>query len=172
MNRNVAIVGAGSMGTAMAVLLSKNGNNVRLWSPMKDEISMLKANMEHITRLPGVKIPEGVEFTTDIGFAVKAAEIVVLAVPSQTTRQNCKTLSAIIPKSTIVVTCSKGIEDKTCKLLSEIMREELPENNIAVLSGPSHAEEIARDIPTTVVAASDKIEVARFLQDLFMARNF
>ncbi len=172
MNRNIAIIGAGSMGTAMAILLSKNGNNVNLWSPMKDEISMLKANQEHVTRLPGVKIPDSVVFTTDINIAVKDCEVVVLAVPSQTTRQNCKILSDIISNDTIVVTCSKGIEDGTCKLLSEIMQEELPQNNIAVISGPSHAEEIARDIPTTVVAASRKIEVARFLQDLFMTPNF
>ncbi len=172
MNRNVAVVGAGSMGTAMAILLSKNGNNVRLWSPMKDEISMLKANREHVTRLPGVKVPKSVEFTTDIKLAVANADVVVLAVPSQTTRQNCKTLANLIHKDTIVVTCSKGIEDGTCKLLAEIMQEELPDNNIAVLSGPSHAEEIARDIPTTVVAASENIEIARFLQDLFMTPNF
>jgi glycerol-3-phosphate dehydrogenase (NAD(P)+) len=172
MNRNVAIIGAGSMGTAMAILLSKNGNNVKLWSPMKDEISMLKTNNEHVTRLPGVKIPESVVFTTDIEIAVKDCEVVVLAVPSQTTRQNCRTLSKNISKDTIVVTCSKGIEDGTCKLLSEIMQDELPQNSIAVISGPSHAEEIARDIPTTVVAASAKIEVAKFLQDLFMTSNF
>ncbi len=172
MNRNVAVIGAGSMGIAMAVLLSKNGNDVRVWSPMKDEISMLEANKEHVTRLPGVKIPDSVEFTTDIEIATKNCDVVVLAVPSQTTRQNCKALSSIISKDTIVVTCSKGIEDDTCKLLSEIMQEELPHNNIAVLSGPSHAEEIARDIPTTVVAASEKIEVAQFLQDLFMTPNF
>lgn len=172
MSRNVAIVGAGSMGTAMAILLSKNGNKVSLWSPMKDEINMLITNREHITRLPGVKIPESVVFTTDIELAVKDCEVVVLAVPSQTTRQNCKTLSNIISKDTIVVTCSKGIEEGSCKLLSEIMKEELTKNDVAVLSGPSHAEEIARDIPTTVVAASEKIEVARFLQDLFMTPNF
>lgn len=172
MNRNIAIIGAGSMGTAMAILLSKNGNNVILWSPMKDEISMLKTNKEHVTRLPGVKIPDCVVFTTDINMAVRNCEVVVLAVPSQTTRQNCRILSDIISNDTIVVTCSKGIEDGTCKLLSEIMQEELPQNNIAVISGPSHAEEIARDIPTTVVAASSKIEVARFLQDLFMTPNF
>lgn len=172
MNRDVAIVGAGSMGTAMAVLLSQNGNNVKLWSPMQDEINMLKANREHVTRLPGVKVPDKVEFTNDIAFAVKDADVVVLAVPSQTTRQNCRTLSKLILKDTIVVTCSKGIEDGTCKLLSEIMQEELPENNVAVLSGPSHAEEIGRDIPTTVVAASEMLEVAKFLQDLFMTPNF
>lgn len=172
MNRDVAIVGAGSMGTAMAVLLSKNGNNVRLWSPMQDEISMLKANREHVARLPGVKVPDNVEFTNDIAYAAKDADVVVLAVPSQTTRQNCRTLSALISKDTIVVTCSKGIEDGTCKLLSEIMQEELPNNKIAVLSGPSHAEEIGRDIPTTVVAASESLEVAKFLQDLFMTPSF
>ncbi len=172
MNRNVAVIGAGSMGIAMAVLLSKNGNNVRVWSPMNDEINMLKANKEHLTRLPGVKIPDSVEFTTDVEIAAKNCDVVVLAVPSQTTRQNCKSLSKIISKDTIIVTCSKGIEDDTCKLLSEIMQEELPNNNIAVLSGPSHAEEIARDIPTTVVAASEKSQVAQFLQDLFMTPNF
>ncbi len=172
MNKNIAIVGAGSMGTAMAVLLSKKDNNIKLWSPMRDEISMLEANREHVTRLPGIKIPESVVFTNDIELAVKDCEIVVLAVPSQTTRQNCKTLSKLISKDTIVVTCSKGIEDGTCKLLSEIMQEELPNNDVAVISGPSHAEEIARDIPTTVVAASTKLEIAKLLQDLFMTTNF
>jgi glycerol-3-phosphate dehydrogenase (NAD(P)+) len=172
MNKNIAIIGAGSMGTAMAILLSKNNNKVTLWSPMKEEISMLEENREHITRLPGVKIPETVVFTTDMSTAVKDCELVVLAVPSQTTRQNCNALSKLITKDTIVVTCSKGIEEGSCKLLSEIMQEELPLNNIAVLSGPSHAEEIARDIPTTVVAASANIEVARLIQDLFMTPNF
>lgn len=172
MNRNVVVIGAGSMGIAMAVLLSKNGNNVTVWSPMNDEITMLKANREHVTRLPGVKIPDSVAFTTDMEIATKGCDVVVLAVPSQTTRQNCKSLSKLISKDTIVVTCSKGIEDSTCKLLSQIMKEELPNNNIAVLSGPSHAEEIARDIPTTVVAASEDIKIAQFLQDLFMTPNF
>lgn len=172
MSKNIAIVGAGSMGTAMSVLLSKNGNRVKLWSPMKDEIEMLKTNREHVTRLPGVKIPESVQFTNDIKEAAEGCEVAVLAVPSQTTRQNCRTLAGLIAKDTIVVTCSKGIEEGTCKLLSEIMQEELPNNPVAVLSGPSHAEEIGRDIPTTVVAACENIETAEYLQDLFMTPNF
>lgn len=172
MKKKVAVIGAGSMGTAMAALLAKNENDVTLWSPIADEIEMLKVNREHLTRLPGVKVPESVAFTTDIEQAVKGCELVVLAVPSQTTRQNCNTLSKLIQPGTIVVTCSKGIESGTCKLLSDIMKEELPNSKIAVLSGPSHAEEIGRDIPTTVVAASENIEVARAVQDIFMTSNF
>ncbi len=172
MNKKVAVIGAGSMGTAMAVLLSKNENDVSLWSPMQDEIDMLKEKREHITRLPGVKVPETVKLTTDMEQAVKECEVVVLAVPSQTTRQNCNAISKFISKKAIVVTCSKGIEDGSCKLLSEIMAEELPDNPIAVLSGPSHAEEIGRDVPTTVVAASEDIQIAQILQDLFMTPTF
>ena len=172
MNKKVAIIGAGSMGTAMAVLLSKNENDVSLWSPIQDEIDMLKDKREHITRLPGVKVPETIKLTTDMAQAVKDCEVVALAVPSQTTRQNCNALAKLISKKAIVVTCSKGIEDGSCKLLSEIMAEELPENPIAVLSGPSHAEEIGRDVPTTVVAASEDIKIAQVLQDLFMTPTF
>lgn len=172
MGKNITIIGAGSMGTAMAVLLSKNGNNVNIWTPFKEEADMLNNEKEHLQRLPGVKIPNDVTCYSDIELAMKDAEMTVLAVPSQTTRSNSKLISQFVEKDGIVVTCSKGIEENTCKLLTEVMEEEIPHAKVAALSGPSHAEEIAREIPTAVVAAASDENVAHIVQDSFMGKSF
>ncbi|MCX8130044.1 MAG: NAD(P)H-dependent glycerol-3-phosphate dehydrogenase [Clostridia bacterium] len=172
MKKNISIIGAGSMGTAVSILLSKNGHRVRLWSPFGDEIDMLNKEREHIQRLPGVKVPQDIICTTDIEEVMTGTEMVVMAVPSQTTRENCRMISKYIKRDQIVATCSKGIEESTCMVLSEVMKQEVPQAQIAVLSGPSHAEEIARDIPTAVVAASENREAAEFMQDIFMTPRF
>jgi len=172
MKKNISVIGAGSMGCAMAAHLSWNGHAVRLWSPDTSEINMLMEHHEHLQRLPGVSLPDSIVYTTNFAEAVKGCEVVVLAIPSQTTRSNAKHLAEFISPDVLVVTCSKGIEEGTCKLLTEIIAEELPENKIAVLSGPSHAEEIARKVPTVVVAASEDLAVAEQVQQIFMSETF
>jgi glycerol-3-phosphate dehydrogenase (NAD(P)+) len=172
MRKMIAIIGAGSMGTSMSVLLAKNGHAVKVWSPLDEEIEMLNNEREHIQRLPGVKIPQSVLFTTDIEKTLSNSDIVVLAIPSQTTRENCIKIKKYLDKNTIIVTCSKGIEENTRLILSDVIKQELPEVTTVVLSGPSHAEEIARDIPTAVVAASELKAAAVLVQDVFMSPRF
>ncbi|MEI6602679.1 MAG: NAD(P)H-dependent glycerol-3-phosphate dehydrogenase, partial [Clostridia bacterium] len=168
----ITVIGAGSMGCAMAAHLSWNGHAVKLWSPDGDEIQMLQQHREHLTRLPGVALPESIQYFTDFSEAVKGSDLIVLAIPSQTTRSNAKNLAALIADDVLIVTCSKGIEEGTCKLLTQIIEEELPRNPFAVLSGPSHAEEIARKVPTVVVAAATDLAVAERVQEIFMSDTF
>jgi glycerol-3-phosphate dehydrogenase (NAD(P)+) len=172
MKRNIAIIGAGSMGTALSIHLSKNGHAIRMYSPMSEEVDMINRMREHIQRLPGVIVPDSVECSTDLGYTVQGSELVVLAVPSQTTRQNAKALAPLLATNAIVVTCSKGIEEGTCMILTDVIKQEMPGARAAVLTGPSHAEEIARDIPTAVVAASEDRETAKYIQDVFMSPKF
>lgn len=169
---NIAVIGAGSMGCAMAAHLSWSGNHVTLWSPVKEEIEMLKEHHEHLHRLPGIRLPEEISYESHFETAVKEKELVILAVPSQKTRENCIRLAKMIAKDVIVVTCSKGIESGTGKLLTQIIKEELPDNPVAVVSGPSHAEEIARKVPTAVVAAAEDLQTAQKVQEIFMSKTF
>ncbi len=172
MERAVSIIGAGSMGTALAILLSKNGYPVRMWSPFGDEVEMINKNREHLQRLPGVPIPGNVECTVDMQKAVEGAGVVVMAVPSQTMRRNARDIAKYMDKDSIIVSCSKGIEQDTCLILTDVIREEIPGSRVVVLSGPSHAEEIAREVPTTVVAASLEKSAAEQIQDIFMSPRF
>lgn len=172
MNRKISIIGAGSWGTALAVLLGKSGFSVSMWSVFDDEIEMINEKREHIHKLPGTLIPEGVLCTGDMEESINGAEAVVMVVPSQTIRKSAKDMSKHIKDGTIIVSCSKGLEEGTGLRLSEVIKEEIPKAQLVVLSGPSHAEEVARDIPTTVVAASENTEAAEFIQDVFMTPKF
>jgi glycerol-3-phosphate dehydrogenase (NAD(P)+) len=169
---NISIFGAGSMSTALAILLAKKGHAVKMWSTFKEEIAMINNIREQKHKLPGVTIPDGVMCTGDVEEALHGTDAVVLALPSQTIRSNAKEISRYLGENKIIVCCSKGIEEGTCKLLSDVIEEEVPQARVAALSGPSHAEEIARGIPTTVVAASKEKEVAQYVQELFMSSSF
>ena len=135
----VGIIGAGSWGTALAVLLHKNGHEVTVWSILKEEIAMLQEQHEHKDKLPGVKLPENMLFTTDIAEAAAEKEVLVLAVPSSFTRSTSKMLKDVVKEGQIIVNVAKGIEEKTLMTLSEIIEEEVPQAVVTVLSGPSHA---------------------------------
>jgi glycerol-3-phosphate dehydrogenase (NAD(P)+) len=171
MNKKVAVIGAGSWGTALAILLANNGHQVGVWSCFIDEIDMLKEKREHLHKLPGIKVPEGVKFSNSLKEVAEFADIFVLVVPSQTIRESSKKIVEFA-RDKIVVCCSKGIEDSTSKRLSEVIEEELPFSKVVVLSGPSHAEEVAQAIPTAVTAASSNQEAAKRIQDVFMSENF
>lgn len=162
------IIGAGSWGTALAMLLHKNGHEVTVWSVIEAEIAMLKKEHEHKEKLPGVKLPEDMVFTTDLRAAVEGRDVLVLAVPSPYTRSTARMLKEYAEPGQRIVNVAKGIEEETLMTLSQIVEEEVPQAEAAVLSGPSHAEEVSRGIPTTIVVGAGKKETAEYLQNLFM----
>ncbi len=164
----IAIIGAGSFGVALSKVLSKDDNEVYLWSYFEDEALMLQQKREHVQKLPNVIIPENVICTSDMKLTLDGADMVVLVVPSQVVRQTARNMSKYIKEGTIVVCCSKGIEQQTDCLLTDVIEQEIPNCRVGVLSGPTHAEEVARDIPTAIVAASKDLEVAEIIQDTFM----
>lgn len=169
---DIGVIGAGSWGTALARLLSNNGHKVTVWSIMEQEIEMLVKEREHKDKLPGVKLPENMEFTTDLKATVKKSEVLVLAVPSPFTRETSKNMAPYVKEGQIIVNVAKGIEENTLMTLSEIIEEEIPQAEVAVLSGPSHAEEVGRGIPTTIVVGAKKKKTAQYLQNIFMNKVF
>lgn len=169
---NVGIMGAGSWGTALALLLNRNGHKVTVWSISEEEVKMLSEKREHVSKLPGVKIPEDMTFTTDMESTVKGKDFLVLAVPSPYTRNTARSMSPYVAEGQIIVDVAKGIEESTLMTLSQQIEQEIPQADVAVLSGPSHAEEVGRGLPTIVVVGSKKEETARYLQDMFMNEVF
>ena len=168
----ISVIGAGSWGTALALLLYKNGHKVTVWSIMKDEIEMLQREHEHKEKLPGVKLPEDMEFTTDLEKALTGKDVLVLAVPSPYTRSTSHSMAPFVKEGQIIVNVAKGIEEHSLLTLSQIIEEEIPQAEVAVLSGPSHAEEVGRGIPTTIVVGARKQETAEYLQNIFMNEVF
>lgn len=169
---NISVMGSGSWGLGLAILLNNNGHNVKVWSVFSDEIDMLNTEREHKKCLPGVKISENIEFTADTNEAVSSADVIVLAVPSPHTRSTAKLLAPFVKEGQYLVNVGKGIEEETLMTLCEVIKEELPLVTVAVLSGPSHAEEVGRGIPTTCVIGTAKKEDADYLQSIFMSDVF
>ena len=169
---NVGIMGAGSWGTALALLLHKNGHKVTVWSISEEEVEMLSKEREHKSKLPGVKLPEDMEFTSDLEAALTGREFIVMAVPSPFTRSTAKKMCPYIKEGQIIVDVAKGIEESTLMTLSQQIEQEIPQADVAVLSGPSHAEEVGRGLPTTVVIGAKTKKTAEYLQDMFMNEVF
>ncbi|MCD2491128.1 NAD(P)-dependent glycerol-3-phosphate dehydrogenase [Lacrimispora sp. NSJ-141] len=168
---NISIIGSGTWGMALSLLLYKKGHTVKVWSAIKEEVDMLREKREH-KNLPGVPIPEDMEITGDLEACIKGADLMVLSVPSVFTRATAKRMSPFVEKGQIIVNVAKGIEEESLMTLSEQIEEEIPCANVAVLSGPSHAEEVGRGIPTTcVVGAGDK-KTAEYIQNIFMCNVF
>lgn len=165
------VIGAGSWGIALSVLLHNNGHEVTVWSALKDEIAELKDTHEHRT-LPGVKLPESMVFTDDLKEAMEDKELLVLAVPSIYTRKTAASMKPFCREGQILVNVAKGIEETTLMTLSEQIEEELPMANVAVLSGPSHAEEVSRGLPTTCVTGAGDKATAELIQNIFMSPSF
>jgi len=168
----VSIIGAGSWGVSLSILLSNNGHQVRVWSRFEDEIEELNRSREHKDKLPGVKVHDRVVFTADIGACLEGHDFVIMVVPSQTVRENARLIKPFLSPNDILVLCSKGIEESTGKRLSQVILEEVPDVKVVALYGPSHAEEVAVGIPTTVVAACPDRDAAMAVQDLFMSPSF
>ena len=170
--KKIGVMGAGSWGTALALLLNNNGHDVTVWSIDKAEVEMLSTKREHESKLPGVKIPESIRFTNEIREGIEEKDVVVLAVPSPFTRSTALAMRPYVKEGQILVNVAKGIEETTLMTLSEQIEDEIPQANVAVLSGPSHAEEVGRGLPTTVVVGAKKKETAEFLQKIFMSEVF
>lgn len=168
----IGILGAGSWGTALTVLLSDNGHDITVWSVDEKEIEMLDTKREHLTKLPGVKLPDSVRFTTDEQEVCKDAELLVMVVPSPFIRSTAKRVAPYITGAQTIVNVSKGIEDESLKTLTEVIHEEIPQCKVGVLSGPSHAEEVGKRMPTTVVAGAKDEKTALMIQDAFMNDYF
>lgn len=168
----IGILGAGSWGIALSVLLHGNGHEITVWSIIREEVEMLQEKREHVSKLPGVKLPDDMKFTNDLEEAMEEKDVLVLAVPSPFTRSTARSMKPYLTKGQLIVNVAKGIEETTLMTLSEQIEEELPEAEVAVLSGPSHAEEVGRGIPTTVVVGAKKKETAEYLQNIFMNQVF
>ena len=168
----VAVIGAGSWGIALAKVLYTNNNEVTVWSIVEDEITMLKEKHEHVDKLPGVKLPEEMIFTSNLQEAIEDKEYLILAVPSVFTRSTAKSMAPFVKEGQVIVCVAKGIEENTLMTLSDIVEEEVPTADVAVMCGPSHAEEVGVGLPTTVVAGAAKKRVAEGVQDIFMNEVF
>lgn len=167
----IGILGSGTWGTALAIHLAECGHAVRLWSAFPKEIEELSASHKH-PNLPGAVLPASIRLVTEEAEAVEGADLLVLAVPSIYTRQTARRFKPFIREGQIVINVAKGIEEGSLLTQSEITAEELPMAEIAVLSGPSHAEEVSIGMPTAVVAAAGKRETAAYIQEVFMDPRF
>lgn len=167
----VAVIGSGGWGTALAMLLLENGNDVTLWSYSEEEPKVLRETGEN-PMLKGVPLPKELKFTTDLD-CVAGCGVVVLATPSFAVRSTARQMAPHLTAGTVVVSVSKGIEKETSTTLTEAIHEELgPDYPVVALSGPSHAEEVGRGVPTAVVSASKDQKAAELVQDLFMNPRF
>jgi len=167
----ISVIGSGGWGTAISILLAENGHAVRMWSYDAAECESLIKHKEHHRFLPGAKIPQEVQHTTDL-LSCAAADIIVCALPSFAIRQTMKQFAPVVPNGQIIVNISKGLEIDSLLTLSAVLREELRDCEIAVMSGPSHAEEVAQKKPTTNVVAATNIKTANMVQDAFMNPYF
>lgn len=168
----MGIIGAGSWGIALSVLLHNNGHHVTIWSALKDEIDMLNREHEQKDKLPGVKLADDMVFTTELSEAVKGKNVLVLAVPSSFTRTTAHSMKELVADGQIIVNVAKGIEESTLMTLSQVIEDEIPQADVAVLSGPSHAEEVGRCIPTTIVVGAKTRKTAEYIQNIFMSDVF
>lgn len=166
------VLGAGSWGTALSVLLSDNGHQVTMWSIDENEVKMLNEKREHETKLPGVKLPDQLQITGDLEDTVQGKDFLVLAVPSPFTRSTAAKMSPYVTEGQIIVDVAKGIEESTLMTLSQQIRQEIPQADVAVLSGPSHAEEVGRRLPTTCVIGAATRKTAEYLQSMFISKVF
>lgn len=169
--KDIAVLGSGSWGTAAAMLLRRNNHRVTLWSRNSEKSELLKNTLENKEYLPGVVLDAKIEFTSDIS-CVSGKDMIVLVTPSATIRQMCKNIAQYISPGQIVVVLSKGLEAGSYMTMSEIVSAECPGASVAVMSGPSHAEEASRGIPTLNVVASEREETAKAVQDMFMSDVF
>lgn len=166
----ITVLGAG-FGTALAVMADREGHTVRLWSPFEEELQEIRRCGEHRRLLPGVPVPPSIELTTDIGCAAHA-DAVLMAVPSFAIAATAEKLRGVLADGALIVNVSKGLEENTFKRLTQVIAEKLPTARVVALTGPSHAEEVARAVPTSIVCASSDIAAAEQVQELLMNASF
>ena len=166
-----AVIGSGTWGMALARLLFDNGHEVKVWSAIESELKELREKRTH-KNLPGIIFDEGIVFEVDLEKAMENADICVLSVPSIFTRATAKKMAPFYKENQIIVNVAKGIEENTLEILTEQILDEIKNANVAVLSGPSHAEEVVRLLPTTCVAGAKDMETAKLIQSTFMSPVF
>lgn len=171
----IAVIGAGSWGTAVAFMLGQKGFNVVLRARRAEITDGIRQNHRNAEYLSEVRLPDDVGSTADLPEALKGADVIVFAVPSHAIRETCRQASALIRKDALLISLAKGLEAETFMRMSEVIAQEMPESfadRIAVLSGPNHAEEVSKMIPSATVVASTSVSTATFFQDLFMTPFF
>ena len=168
----IGVLGAGSWGTALAILLHENGHEVTLWSIDKREVAMIDEKREQVEKLPGVMIPDRIAVTNDVESSVTGKDMLVMAVPSIFVRSTSKMIAPYIKEGQLIVNVAKGIEEDTLMNMTDIIEDEIRQARVGVLSGPSHAEEVGRRIPTTVVAGAHDKATAEEIQEAFMSPVF
>lgn len=166
------VIGDGGWGTALALVLNSNGHKVTVWGPLPEYIETVKANSENKNFLPGVKLPSNIEWTSDHKLAVKDAEMVVLASPTKYFKDVLRPLAGLISNSCRVLSVAKGLDQDSHKRMTEVAQDILQLNHVAALSGPSHAEEVARQIPTAVTVASGNSDLNTTIQNTFSNKCF
>lgn len=160
---NIVVLGSGGFGLSLAVMAERLGHNVTVWSKFQSEIDEIRAHGEHIHKLPGVPVSESISMTSDIS-CVKGCDMLILGIPSSFVRDVAALAAPYTDDRMVIVNTGKGLEEGSLKTLSEVIKEEIKTDKLVVLSGPSHAEEVARCIPTTVAAASENRAAAEYVQ--------
>ena len=168
----VGLIGAGSWGTALTYELTSKGQSVEIWSIDPKEVDLINTHHEQKIKLPGVKLPAEVQATTDLQKVIRGKDLLVLAVPSPFTRSTARSMAPYVEDNQLVVSVAKGIEENSLLRLSEIIREEIPQCRVAVLCGPTHAEEVGKGLPTVIVAGAEHPDDALYVQDVFMSEVF
>jgi len=167
--RKLAIIGSGSWGVALAIHLAKLGNEIKIWSFSQEEADLIN-NEKKCKFLPDITIPDGILCTTSYKEAIEGSEFILHVTPSKFTRSTLKEYKNYITNQPIVI-CTKGFEKESLSTLDEVIKEEIPNVKLAVLSGPSHAEEVSKGVPTAMVIASEEEKLASELRDIFMNEN-
>ncbi len=171
----ITVLGAGSWGTTLALVLLGNGHDVTLWCYTQDQVDLMREKHENSEFLPGVPLPPSLKFSSDIEASSVKRDMIVMAVPSQYLRSVIQRIAHLDLGRTIICNVAKGIENSTLMTMSEVLIDVLKherKENLAILSGPSHAEEVSRQIPTAIVAASFKEKTSKIVQDVFTANYF
>lgn len=164
---NISVIGSGTWGCALCAILADKGNKMTLWSYFAHESESLKET-GMVPNLPDFVMPEGIEYTSDLETATKNMDVIVMVTPSAAIGKTAENMAKFVKDGAVIVCASKGFDGETQKTLTETIKEKIPQCSVAALSGPSHAEEVAKKLPTTLVAASESENVREMLQELFM----
>ena len=169
--QSIAVLGAGGWGTALAIMADQYGHRVSLWTPFEQEAADIRRFGEHRKLLPGVPVPPSIRLTGDLS-CVREAKLVILAVPSFAVKETAEKLASLLPEGTLVANAGKGLEASTHRRFTEVIADALPGARVVALSGPSHAEEVARGVPTSIISASSDVAAAEEVQELLMNPHF
>lgn len=170
--RKVSVLGGGTWGVALAILLANKGQDVTIWSKFQKEIDGLAADRKKVPNLPGAELPESIKLTTKFEEVTEDADVIVFAVASPYVRSVANAISGFVKEGQVIVNVGKGIEEATLSTLVEVIKSEIPQADVCVMSGPSHAEEVSRGIPTTCVVGAKSKATATLIQDTFMTECF